>query len=1577
MDEREKSGNGLQIAIIGLAGRFPGARDVPAFWRNLVQGVESISFFSGEEPERAAGTPGDSVYVNANGILEDADLFDAELFGYSPREAEMIDPQQRIFLECGWQALEDAGCDPQRTSGLIGVYGGVGPNSYLFNLLSHPAALRTYGLQQIAIANDKDFLCTRLSYKLNLEGPSVAVQTACSTSLVAVHLACQGLLSGECDMALAGGVSVSFPQRVGYLYQRGGVLSPDGHCRPFDARAAGTVGGQGAGVVVLKRLSDALADGDTVRAVILGSAVNNDGAQKVGFTAPRVDGQAKVVMSAQLAADVSPETISYVEAHGTATEVGDPIEIAALTHAFRSGTDRRGFCAIGSVKGNIGHLDAAAGIAGLIKTVLALEHGVLPPSLHFDNPNPQIDFDDTPFHVNARLSDWSAGLTPRRAGVSSFGLGGTNAHVVLEEAPAPEPSSPGRSWQLLPLSAMTGGALEAATANLAAHLREVPGQELEDVAYTLQTGRRQLDHRRVLVCRGREDALEALEGRQPLRLLTAVPSRRQPAISFLFPGLGDHYVGMGRGLYHSEPCFREEIDRCADGLAPDLDLRELLYPRAPLTSEAAGTGPAVDLRQMVRGRTATEAEEGGLARTRVAQPALFAVEYALARLWMSWGIRPQAMLGHSLGEYVAACLAGVLSLEDALRLVAARARLIDGLPAGAMLAVSLPEEEVRPLLGEQLSLSAVNGPAVCVVAGPAGAVAALEERLAREGTTCRRLRTSHAFHSREMEPAAPELLELVRSVELKPPQIPYLSNVTGGWIEAAEATDPGYWVRHLVQPVRFAAALVELGRRREALLLEVGPGQMLSSLAVQQTAGGAAFRSAVPSLRHEYDRRSDQELLLRSLGELWLAGAEVDWSGFHAGQRRRRVPLPAYPFERKRFWIDPPAAVSAAPERETEAAAERKLPDPADWFFAPSWKQSPRLPLPPRAEPAGAWLVLLDGHGVGARLVERLAGEGREVLTAAAGLQSGPAGERSFSVDPRSEDGYEALLAAMDEPPARIVHLWSLSPAAARLDLAAFDEAQDLGFHSLLALARALERRFPARSVEISVIVNGLGLVESGDQPCPEKATLLGPARVIPQESPGLACRVIDVDLREVATEGIDELWEELRQPVRASLVACRGRHRWVPLAEPVRLERSAPEPPRLRREGVYLITGGLGGLGLALAGFLARSVDAKLVLLGRTPLPERSEWPRLLDEDGDVARKLRGLLELEEAGAEVLACAADVTDLGRMREVIEQAGSRFGRIDGMFHAAGLPGGGLIQLKSREMAARVMAPKTRGLLVLDALLGDAGLDFMVLFSSISALAGEIGQADYSAANLFLDAYAQRQRWAGNAPTFAVDWCQWEWDGWTEASARLDPRIQRELVRQRHLFGLTFEEGMEALCRILATELPQVIVSTRGAPAEASTQSMALVLEGLARAPRGEGSRHPRPALSTPYAPPAEGTERDLARIWEELLGLEEVGAGDSFFDLGGDSLLGIQLLSRVHETFRVDLSLRSLFEGPTPREMAAAIEALAGLPDASLIPEVTRREEGAELIAEVDGLSDQEVDQLLVRLLTQREEAGA
>ena len=985
-------------------------------------------------------------YVKARGFLEGADMFDASFFGFTPREAEIMNPQHRVLLECAWEALENAGYDPERHRGPVGIFAGGGLNLYLLNVSARQDLVRSGLGWQAGLLNWQDTLTTNVSYKLNLRGPSLDVQTFCSTSLVAVHLACQSLLSGESDMSLAGGVKVAVPLKSGYLYQEGGINPPDGHCRAFDADAQGTPSGSGVALVVLKRLADARADGDYIHAVIKGSAVNNDGSVKVGFTAPGIDGQSKVIAEALAVAGADAESITYVETHGTGTPLGDPVEIAALTKAFNTSTRKKNFCAVGSVKTNVGHLDAAAGVTGLIKTILSLKHGMIPPSLHFVQPNPQINFADSPFYVNAKLAPWDANGSTRRAGVSSFGIGGTNAHVIVEEAPNYEPAAEGRAWQLLCVSARTPTALESATSNFARHLEQHPELSLTDVAHTLHVGRRTFTRRRFLVCRDREDAVKALRMLDPQRIFQAVQEGEERPVVFMFPGVGAQYPNMALGLYRAEPAFREEVDRCLALLAPLLgyDPGQMLFPSEDKLEEATKL----------------------LTQMGFLFPALFIIEYALARLLMRWGVRPRAMIGHSFGEYVAACLAGVMSVEDALALVTLRGRLMQDTPKGGMLSVPLPEAEVRPLLGEDCSVAALNAPGMCVVSGPAHAIDALEHDMTASGLEVNRLLVNVAPHSQLMSPIMETFIKAVEKVSLHAPTIPYISNVTGTWITAAEATSPHYWAQHLRQPVRFSDGVGELlNEQQHAIFLEVGPGRSLSTL-VRQHPDKSAEDVVINSIRHPHDEEADQAVLLHAVGKLWLAGASINWAAFYSGQKPRRVPLPTYPFERQRFWIDAPAEglgpAASTPQGEVESRdAAHKKTAPAEWFYLPIWRRS----LPPSAAAHDTrrdttWLVFGDAGGFGEKVVRRLERDGLEVINVLPGERFEVVDERVYRLRPDERSDYDALLGelrASGKLPSMILHAWGLTrDETSSPNLALLDECLRTGFYSLLYLTQAL-----------------------------------------------------------------------------------------------------------------------------------------------------------------------------------------------------------------------------------------------------------------------------------------------------------------------------------------------------------------------------------------------------------------------------------------------------------------------------------------------------------------------------------------
>jgi amino acid adenylation domain-containing protein len=1339
------------IAVIGISGRFPGAKNVEEFWNNLKNGVESIKFFTDEELLEAgidARLLKNPNYVKARAILDDVEMFDAGFFGFSPKEAQSLDPQHRLFLECAWEVLDNSGYNSDYFPGKIGVFAGVGLNHYLLNVYSDKELIESIGTYQTFIGNDKDFVPTRVSYKLNLKGPSVNVQTACSSSLVAVHLGIQSLMTGESDIVLAGGVSIKTPQQEGYMYMEGGIPSSDGHCRAFDAKADGTVFGNGVGILALKRLDEAIEDGDHVYAVIKGSAVNNDGDDKVGYTAPSVNGQAEVIKEALEVAGVAPQTVTYIEAHGTGTRMGDPIEMTALKEAYGS-SGKTGYCAVGSVKTNIGHLDTAAGAAGLIKLVMSLKNRLIPPSLNFEEPNPQLEIDESPFYINNRLKEWNTEGIPRRGGISSFGIGGTNAHIIVEEAPLLGESGESRKYHAIMLSAKTETALDAMTADLAAYMKNNPGDKLADIAYTLQVGRKTMKYKRMLISSSREDAVKVLETMDGQRLINGSGITDNSSIVFMFPGQGSQYVNMALEIYNNEPVFRESVDNCCKILTSHLgfDLRDVLYPLAGEEEKAAQK----------------------LQQTGTTQPVLFVIEYSMAMLWMSWGIKPQAMIGHSIGEYVAACIAGVFTLEDALSLVAVRGRLMQELPGGSMLAVSLSEKQVQSYLGSQLSLAAINGPSMCVVSGPHEAVNALEKKLSDENVACRRLHTSHAFHSVMMEPILTPFLEKMKSVYLKAPQIPYISNVTGTWITEKEAADCHYWVKHLRQTVRFSEGIQTILKEPGRIFMEIGPGQNLSTF-VRQCSENPGNQNIITTIRHPQDRQPDTAFLLNAIGKLWMNGIKIDWSKYYENEKRFRIPLPSYPFQRRRYWLE----TSGRKGGENKTSTKRNGLD--EWFYIPSWKKT----MPPVSKTVddmvlqrSVWMVFSDALGVGEKIIQRLENSNQDVIRIAAGETYEKNSESTYTINPGKRSDYDTIfedLKASGRIPERILHLWSLTGRGRHVEERPLDEQMAEGFYSLLYLAQAIGKYNSDNKLNIEIITDNLQRVESSDTIQPVKATLSGPCNVIPQEYPNITTRCIDIRLPEAGIQ-MDELLEQLLAEFyfqsKDRFVSYRAMDRWTQTFEKAAMNTVEGIPDRLRQGGVYLITGGLGGIGLELAGFISKTVRAKIVLTGRTGFIEKEHWDSWLtehDTKDETSIKINKLKAMEEAGSVVVVHSADVSDAERMKQVIAQVTAEFGAIHGIIHAAGVPGGGIIQLKKPEAAKKVLEPKVKGVINLKEALGDARPDFVVLCSSINAITGGFGQVDYAAANAFMDAFAQANTKRRGTFYLSVNWDRWNETG---------------------------------------------------------------------------------------------------------------------------------------------------------------------------------------------------------------------
>jgi len=1390
MSDNDSGMSQNDIAIVGMALRVPGARSVEEFWKNLRDGVESIETRTPEQLVQAGESP-DRMrrknYVPRTAELPGLENFDAEFFGFSPKEAAIMDPQHRQFLECAWEALEDATRPPGSVSGPVGVFAGCGMGSYFyFNVCSHRSLVDKVGMFLLRhTGNDKDFLATRASYLFDLHGPSVNIQTACSTSLVAVHYACQSLLSGECEMAIAGGVTIELPHRRGYLYQDGEILSTDGHCRAFDHRASGTIFGSGTGVVVLRRLADALADGDPIHAVIKATAINNDGASKAGYLAPSVTGQAEAVVEAQTLAGVDASSIGYVECHGTGTYLGDPIEIEALTQAFRHSTDRRGFCRVGSVKSNIGHLDTAAGVVSLIKTVLVVKHGEMPPTLGFEKPNPSIDFAASPFVVNDRLTPWPAGPSPRRAGVNSLGVGGTNAHAVIEQAP-PRKAAPARkdvTPQIIVLSAKSRKALDEAGRRLSKHLEANPDLALQDVAHTLFDGRRHFEHRRVAAVANRADAIALLAQTDTHRLFTHSPVDGKAEAVFLFPGGGAQYPHMARALYRDEPAFRRVVD---EGLS---------YLAAPVAQEIRDI--------WLSGTVPPEEAATRFLRPSLQLPAILIVEVAVARLLMSWGVKPVALIGHSMGENAAACIAGVLSFERAVNLVRLRGELFEEIPAGGMLSIALKPDELIARLPSDLDMASINAAELCVVSGSNEALDAFRQSLLKDGIEASRIPIDIAAHSRMLAPILDRFEAFLRASTLSAPTIPIVSNLTGTWLTSAEARDPAYWTKHLRSTVRFGDGMGRLAAEPNRVYIEVGPGRVLGSLCKAQ---GIPANQVINSLPHPDETVDDRLHFLTGLGRMWSTGLPVPIEKLWSAADPRRVTLPTYPFQHQAYFLDRMAGAGEA----SDEASPLKIPDIANWGWQPSWTQSASAVLLGAERETAAWLIFLDDGGVGEALVTRLRGLGHTVATVSLGDAFGVSGAGSYVLCPeQGREGYDALLKHLAETeggiPERIVHLWlATNDESFRPGSSFFHRNQERGFYSLFYLGQALGEAGGAAPLQVTVVTNGMLRVGEEALPYPDKATVLGPVQVIPHEMPNVSVRVIDFPRvaaksstflkrqRVRLAKGLlgedggaaiensvaERIWDDLLAESGNEIVAYRNGRRWSRSYEALPLDKAAEGEALFRERGVYLITGGLGELALACAQDLARRFKARLVLIGRTAFPDRAEWQDYLASYGEndrIGRAIAAIRRIEEAGGEVSIARADITNSEAMRGVIEAAKAKFGAINGVLHTAGVVKDDLIALKDPSDIEDVFAPKILGTLVLTELLEREPLDVMVLFSSTSTDTAPAGQVDYVAANAFLNAIAESRAGSGTR-TLAVHWGVWKDVG---LAARAIARAEQE------------------------------------------------------------------------------------------------------------------------------------------------------------------------------------------------------
>ncbi|NLW47675.1 MAG: KR domain-containing protein [Firmicutes bacterium] len=1434
MKEREYSG--CEIAIIGMSGRFPGANSIEAYWQNLKNGIPAIRFLDDEEllsrgvDRRSLQKPG---YVKVCSMLDDIELFDASFFGYTPREAALMDPQHRIFLECAWEALESAGYSPEKTAEIISVFASATTNTYLlYNLLSNPELLNQLDPVQIDVSNGNDYLATRVSYKLNLTGPSCTVQSACSSSLVAVHMACQNLLNQESDIAIAGGISIDVRQQYGYQYSDGSIVSPDGYCRAFDAEANGTVFGSGVGVVVLRRLEDALAKGDTIFAIIKGSAMNNDGADKVGYTAPGVDGQAAVIAEALSVAGCGAETISYVETHGTGTKMGDPVEIRALSKAFKAQTTtEKNYCAIGSVKTQIGHLAGAAGISSLIKTVLALHYRQIPASLNFKAPNPEIDFLSTPFFVNTELKEWEHPL--RRAGVSSFGVGGTNVHLVLEEAPEVKVTDSVRNCHLLLLSAKTENALTLTREALVESLRQNSGLNPADVTFTLQTGRKDFNYRLFAVFSDLKEAVAILQSGDNSKIVSSFTDLENRPVVFVFPGEDNQEDYIPCGLYEHEPLFKEKYDKCLD------ILNELL----------SKTGqPNVRIT-----RQSIYELEGSPILKKIDH---FITEYSLAAFLITIGIIPEAMIGEGVGEYTTACVAGVLSVEQVFLLY----------------------------LGQDLSA---------------------ENNIS--------------------EQAHFDFQNAIRELQRNAPKIPFISAISGHWISDSEALSADYWLAVRKTTSQFTSGLLKItDDETEKIFLQIGRSS-LNSDAMTGLKNALIYRT-----NNDYQgNESDVSSFFHVLGELWLKGVKIDWQGLYINETRRRIPLPTYPFKRERYWIE--RIQQGALEEDARPSIEKNIikeNDPDNWFYFPGWKSS-NLPNKDYVfEQEEKWLVFCDQSPFSSELDRYLKANKQRVILVYAGGSFQTLAKDCYSIHPGQQRDYQALFTTLkdqDVVPSKILHLWSLNndPDFGKdslTDTTTFDAFQEKGFWSVIYTAVALEKpSLPDFSYQMWIITDHLLEVENNDIICPEKATLLSPVRVIPIEYPYIDCYCLDLKQTNISSSGVVEnvsrIFKEIQTAGSDKIIAFRGKRRWLPNYEQIQL-KELHKP--LRREGVYLVTDDSNGIGLLIAEYLVKTCQAKVILIENKSFPQRGSWSLWSNKEEIVGNKIQKIIDLEETGRLQWDCM-DLSEYEPVEQLIKQVIESYGALHGVIHGAddfNHTGFYPIQEIDYGKPADYFNLKINSVYHLKKALAPYQLDFLMLISSLAPLLGGLGQIINAAQCSFLDSFAARE---------GAYWLSVSWDIWqlTGKNRRLQEGIYKDAIEP--------EEGIRAFQKIItAFTGSRLIVSTT------NLQMRILQLGNVhlninETEKKSANVKHPRPELKTLFIAPGSETEKKLAAIWENCLGIDKIGIDDSFFDLGGDSLISINVMNEISSAFGRKIPAAILYQKATIRDLSQ----LLGEEDAS------------------------------------------
>jgi non-ribosomal peptide synthase protein (TIGR01720 family) len=1502
------------VAIIGLAGRLPMSDNMDQLWENLIGGKDCITRFTpeqllelGVDPEMIARPD----YVPAAGYIWNQDKFDALFFEINPKEAAGIDPQHRMGLEVAWEALEDSGYTSQSVKGDIGVFAGVNISHYLFEVLnaSQPGSANA---MELLIGGDKDHFGSRIAYKFDLRGPCVSMGTACSTTLVTTHFACQSLMAHECRLALTGGAHLFLPNGIGHVYHEGSYASSDTYCRPFDARSNGIIISNGVCFAVLKRLKDAIEDRDSIYAVIKGTAINNDGMDKIGYTAPSVSGQTRMIVDALTASQIPPESIRFVEAHGTGTQLGDPIEVSALTRAYRMQTDKVGYCGLGSIKSNMGHVGAVAGIAGMAKAALALKHRLLPPTIHFETPNPKLELDTSPFYVVAQAEPLERGAYPLRAAVSALGIGGTNAHVILEEPPEEVVSSESRDWQLLLLSAKNPASLDRMTENLSEWLTRHPQSNLADVAYTLQVGRVPFACKRGFVVQ--KGDMQAIASEiAPAKGFSGRSTEPPRQVVFMFPGGGTQYVLMAKGVYDSEPSFAQDMDRCAELIqhASGLDLFSLIYPQAGQMEEA----------------------EQRLQIPKHFFVALFAVEYSLARLWMSWGVKPTAVVGHSLGEYIAATIAGVFSLEEAIALVCFRGELFEKLEKGQMFSVTASAEAVSEWLIEGVSIATINNDQQCVVAGRFEPMEVFAEKLTRQGIEFRKLPIDTAGHSPMVDPILEEFGQFLSGITFHQPDIPLISNMSGEWVQSQEITTPDYWKRHLRQTVRFVDGVKTLLNEPNTLFLEVGAGRTLSSF-VRAQLTPASRVSLFSSLRHAQDDRADMSHLLETLGKIWMTGKEIDWQALYMDERRQRISLPTYAFDRRRYWIEAKSPVSA---RQQE-----RLPID-QWLWQPVWQLQERPATDHAEKSLDPVLLFSDGGGLCHALSDLLKQAGSQVVAVEKGSQFSTQSGGTMTIHPTTLKDYHALVSSLKQNarfPSTLVYAWSLETSQE-------DEVNQV--NSLLALvylAKALVARESEEPVRIVVLTCQREAVMPNDSLVCAQSLITGPVNVIPFEHPSIRILTLDLHASDVDDPAMARtVSEELYRYQQLTdeewvgtpnALAIRSGARFVRDYTRLPTSSRAADEVAIAAQSVWVVTGGLGGVGMVHAQTLA-PFGVKIALLQRSSFPDPDHWDAILKTESDgtleqalMKNRIETLKRIQEQGSEVCIFKGDINQPENLRRCLQEVRATFGPITGVMHCAGF-GDHVSTLETTPaILASVLAPKVTGTNRLLEMLHEDPLDYVVLCSSMSVQTTGYGLVGYIGACAYLDAVAHQHRKNRQTRFVSVNWDIWD----TEQRGirrKLDPAITTQAKEDRPL--VRPHEGADILLRALVAHTPQVVVATANLhDILIKNRKIGTLLAQREDSVEQEGDQSDRensgfferPTLSSDYAAPETEAETILVAIWQEAFGVAPIGIHDNFFELGGESLLGVKIIASARQKGLV-IDPKKMFTHPTIAQVVSGL----------------------------------------------------